>query len=313
MPNLDGDFNAPDGMTSEDIAVKIDGDADETSPYKTLYLVSLSVLGVAATAAVIFLARLHAKKSRAKRKERTERIMRRQTENAERFVAKDPVLYADIADMARYGKCRFIYAREDGVLFQDDGGFYKHGTYVFAAESENAARRILLLCPEELENIGNGLLACHGEKISAFCRDFFAFDCVTPCYQVVYRPASPLPLKGALRFEKASGAYLSKIVETYDRETPEALEKLVKQGKIYCAFAAGAQGESAEKEAFVGYIGQHPEGSMGLLYIFPEFRRRGYAEELESFQINSILTEGRTPYAHIIEDNFKSFALQQKL
>ncbi|MGN1062596.1 MAG: GNAT family N-acetyltransferase, partial [Candidatus Scatosoma sp.] len=161
-------------------------------------------------------------------------------------------------------------------------------------------------------NIRNGLLACHGEKISAFCRDFFAFDSVTPCYQVVYRPAAPLPLKGSLRFEKASERYLPKIVETYDRETPEALEKLVRQGKIYCAFAA-AQGEGAEEETFVGYIGQHPEGSMGLLYIFPEFRRRGYAQELESFQINAVLAEGRTPYAHIIEDNFKSFALQQKL
>ena len=52
---------------------------------------------------------------------------------------------------------------------------------------------------------------------------------------------------------------------------------------------------------------------MGLLFIFPEFRRRGYAQELESFQINAIIAEGRTPYAHIIEDNYKSIALQQKL
>lgn len=236
-----------------------------------------------------------------------------QTERAEKFIAKDPVFYADIADMVRHGTCRFVYADEDGVLFQEDGGFYKHGTFVFAAESENAARKILLLCPEEYENISNGLLACHGEKIAAFCRDFFAFDRITPCYQTVYRPESPLPLQGALRFEPASGKYLPKIIETYDRESPEALEKLVRQGKIYCAFAPAAQGESGEKEVFAGYIGQHPEGSMGLLYIFPEFRRRGYAQEAESFQINAILAEGRTPYAHIIEDNYKSIALQQKL
>ena len=52
---------------------------------------------------------------------------------------------------------------------------------------------------------------------------------------------------------------------------------------------------------------------MGLLYVFPKFRRRGYAKALESFQINAILAEGRTPYAHIIEDNVESIALQQKL
>ena len=311
-PDLDDDFNTPDGMTSEDIAVKIDEAQSVSSADKTTYLIAF-LLCPAAIVAAILLARLYVKKRKAKRKGRRDEIMKRQKEATEKFAAKNPALYADVADMAYLNNCRFIYAREDGVLFQENGGFYKHGAYIFAAESENAARKILLLCPEELENIGNGLLMCHGEKISAFCRDFFAFDSVTPCYQAVYRPTSPLPLKGALRFEKASEAYLPAIVETYKRETPEALEKLVRQGKIYCAFAATAQGDGAQKEAFVGYIGQHPEGSMGLLYIFPEFRRRGYAEELESFLINAVLAEGRTPYAHIIEDNFKSFALQQKL
>ena len=52
---------------------------------------------------------------------------------------------------------------------------------------------------------------------------------------------------------------------------------------------------------------------MGLLLIFPEYRRRGYAEELEGYMTNVILSEGRVPYAHIIEDNYKSVNLQKKL
>lgn len=64
---------------------------------------------------------------------------------------------------------------------------------------------------------------------------------------------------------------------------------------------------------FVGFIGRHPEGSMGLLQVFPEYRRQGYGEELESFMINRFLEEGRVPYAHIIVDNEKSMNLQKKL
>lgn len=314
VPNVsDGNFDSPDDMISEDISVKIDGDENdegETAATKKILSVLAATAGCAGAFLLLFFG---VKKKKEKKREYNQLKMKKQIEKAEKFIAKNPVFYADIADMVRHGTCRFVYAGEDGVLFQENGGFYKHGTFVFAAESENAARKILLLCPEEYENISNGLLACHGEKISAFCRNFFAFDRITPCYQTVYRPESPLPLQGALRFEPASEKYLPKIIETYDRESPEALEKLVRQGKIYCAFAPAAQGETEQKEVFAGYIGQHPEGSMGLLYIFPEFRRRGYAQEAESFQINAILAEGRTPYAHIIEDNDKSIALQKKL
>lgn len=217
-----------------------------------------------------------------------------------------------------------IYAREDGVFFRDDDGFYENGTYVFASKDETAARKILLLFPEEYEDVKNSAFVCHGKKQAEFCRSFFGFDRVTDCYQVTYTPPAPLPLKGALRFEKAGEKQLQTIIETYDRESPESLKKLVAAKKINCAYAtdaseraddeenqAGASG--GRKEHFVGFIGQHPEGSMGLLLIFPKYRRHGYAEELESYQINEIRAEGRTPYAHIITDNFKSISLQKKL
>lgn len=230
---------------------------------------------------------------------------------ANEFIKKDPVFFADFADMLRLFRYRLCYAAEDGILMQDTSGYYKDGTYLFAAKDEIAAEKILLACPEEHENMRNGTVSCHGEKIAAALRAFFGYDRITTCYQVVYAPEKPLPLKGVLRFEKANEKYLQTILDTYDRESPEVLKKLVASGRIYCAYAPADL--SAEAENFIGYIGQHPEGSMGLLLIFPQYRRHGYAEELESFQINAILAEGRTPYAHIIEDNFKSFSLQQKL
>lgn len=230
---------------------------------------------------------------------------------ANEFIKKDPVFFADFADMLRLFRYRLCYAAEDGILMQDTSGYYKDGTYLFAAKDEIAAEKILLACPEEHENMRNGTVSCHGEKIAAALRAFFGYDRITTCYQVVYAPEKPLPLKGVLRFEKANEKHLRTILDTYDRESPEVLKKLVASGRIYCAYAPADF--SGEAENFIGYIGQHPEGSMGLLLIFPQYRRHGYAEELESFQINAILAEGRTPYAHIIEDNFKSFSLQQKL
>ena len=93
----------------------------------------------------------------------------------------------------------------------------------------------------------------------------------------------------------------------------ELVQIYLGKGDIYSDTTINLNGDASTFRSDIGYIGQHPEGSMGLLLIFPQYRRHGYAEELESFQINAILAEGRTPYAHIIEDNFKSFSLQQKL
>ena len=93
----------------------------------------------------------------------------------------------------------------------------------------------------------------------------------------------------------------------------ELVQIYLGKGDIYSDTTINLNGDASSFRSDIGYIGQHPEGSMGLLLIFPQYRRHGYAEELESFQINAILAEGRTPYAHIIEDNFKSFSLQQKL
>lgn len=247
------------------------------------------------------------------RKGKKERIeteeMQKTIEKAMKFAETDELFYVDVADMLKNGKNRFLYAEEDGVLFQDDRGFYEKGTYVFAAENDAVARKILLSLPfEERKNVGQGVLACHGEKIAEICKEFFGYDRVTPCYQVVYDCNEKRELKGLVRFEKLSEKYLPLVIRTYDKESPDALKRLAEKGMIEAAFAT-IDGE----EKFVGYIGQHPEGSMGMLYVFPEFRRRGYASELESREINIVSEEGRVPYAHIIEDNYKSFALQNKL
>lgn len=309
---LDDPFEHPSGMQPEDLGVKADeGEASE--PFGDgKALLSLSMIGAAVAAGIVAIV-IVSKKKRKNGARKSAAAARHNVSEAEAFIKKNPTLYADVADMIRTRKCRFIYAREDGILFQDDDGFYENGTFVLAADNEAAARKIILLCPEEYDKIKESALVCHGEKQAEFCRGFFGFDCVTKCYQVTYNPPEPLPLKGALRFEKANGKHLQTIIDTYDRESPESLKKLVAANKVNVAYASETAADGEVRERFVGYIGQHPEGSMGLLLIFPEYRRHGYAEELESYQINEIIAEGRTPYAHIITDNFKSFSLQKKL
>ena len=64
---------------------------------------------------------------------------------------------------------------------------------------------------------------------------------------------------------------------------------------------------------FGGFLGEHPEGSIGILEVLPEFRRHGYAYDMESFMIDRHFNQGKIPFAQISTDNEKSLSLQRKL
>ena len=63
----------------------------------------------------------------------------------------------------------------------------------------------------------------------------------------------------------------------------------------------------------VGFVGEHLEGSMGLLYVLPEFRRRGFGEALEKFCIAKTIEKGFVPFGQVEKDNAASLNLQKKL
>ena len=64
---------------------------------------------------------------------------------------------------------------------------------------------------------------------------------------------------------------------------------------------------------FVGYMGIHSDSSLGMLYVFPEHRRKGYAEEMELFMIGTAMSRGLVPFGQILPDNTASLHLQKKL
>lgn len=68
-----------------------------------------------------------------------------------------------------------------------------------------------------------------------------------------------------------------------------------------------------ENDRLAGFIGLHPEGSMGMLEILPEFRRKHYGYALEAHLIGVHLQRGWVPYCHVVDGNTASLSLQAKL
>lgn len=62
-----------------------------------------------------------------------------------------------------------------------------------------------------------------------------------------------------------------------------------------------------------GFIGMHGDGNMGMLEVYPSYRRRGFGLALQAFLITYIMTGGRVPICDVFADNAPSIALQAKL
>lgn len=68
-----------------------------------------------------------------------------------------------------------------------------------------------------------------------------------------------------------------------------------------------------EKGEIIGFIGEHPEHALGMLYIDENYRRQGIAKALEMTMINKFIDEGKVPFDHVVVDNDKSLHLQNSL
>ena len=123
------------------------------------------------------------------------------------------------------------------------------------------------------------------------------------CYQVAYYGKCP-EADSSLAFRTAEEGDLPLLTQNYHLVSPEDLARIVSRGNLLMA---------ADKGRTVGFIGEHLEGSMGLLFIFPEFRHRGYAMALEKRYMAKMMGEGRIPFGQVEKKNQASLALQKKI
>lgn len=131
----------------------------------------------------------------------------------------------------------------------------------------------------------------------------FDGDHCEPYYFYIYERTEPLPLRGALAIKPLTLADVPVVEEHYALLSPAEIRRHVADGWVW-----GGYNEQGE---LVGFIGEHDEASMGMLEVFPQYRRHGYARELQGASINRLLAAGRIPYSQVALDNVASRALQR--
>jgi ribosomal protein S18 acetylase RimI-like enzyme len=216
------------------------------------------------------------------------------TDTAMTYLQKNPILHADMLECIRRGSAQILAANDFGVLLYDSG------VHMLSAENEAEARR-LLAGPDTSE-----LMVTHLKYGTEFAMKKYGFSRRMQVCNAVYLCGVPLPQNETpAEIRPLDESFLPLIKAHYQNISDD--DYLLERLKAGVVFGAFVNGEPA------GFIGIHAEGSMGMLEVFPNFRRRGIAQMLVSFQVNRLLQAGSIPYAQIKQGNEASMALHRKL
>ena len=212
-------------------------------------------------------------------------------EKALEFLNKDYLLNVDMIECIRRDICRILYASDKAVLIVADSGW----VYMLSCEDRELGLELIkthqppwvVLHQMDMREAVAGLGYRIGDQ----------------CWQSAYTKTTPME-ETLADIRRLDRRFLKRIADNYELADEEGIAALLDAGVIYGAFAGGE---------LAGFIGKHEEGSVGLLFVFPEFRRMGIAEALERNYVNRELAEGNVAYGQIFVGNTPSRQLQEKL
>ena len=218
--------------------------------------------------------------------------------------SRDPVRYVDMTEAVRRGIGAVLYASPSaalvGIPSPDCPEVFD--SYLMSCADMDAAHLLCGLLPDG----GDSLIAAHEDFYLPLLQDRFGlgFFLEGASFQAAYLggpcsiPDSPLALR------QLAADDLPQVSEHYRLEGEGYLRFLLERGRLFGGFLDGTM---------IGFAGFHTEGAMGLLEVFPPYRRRGFASVLEQYLINRELALKHIPFGQVVTGNAPSLALQRSL
>lgn len=215
---------------------------------------------------------------------------------AKALLAKAPRRTFPLAECLRRGIGTVICARPGCVALREPGGMQ----IVWATDPELARDVACAL-------MRDAVTLCLEPSLADDLGRWLGLPAKEPVHLAIYRKkAHPRP-DAAHPVRTLGEADLSAVRQRMthpEYQTDAQTLELLRAGDVLGAFAG---------DELVGFVGEQTEGSMGMLEVFEDFRRHGWALALESAKICQVLDRGQTPWCEVWLDNVASVRLQRRL
>ena len=211
------------------------------------------------------------------------------------YCYKNPILHMDIIVPIERGSAEIIYAKSDGVVIRET----KSGAYLFALDGYDKSIEIFESLPK------CHLYSVKDKNLANYIMSKTSLVDLMEATQFANIEKKKLESGNKLTIKVLDEKYLDFILEHYKGVSdPNYIISRIADREVYGGFFEGE---------LCGFIGFHAEGSMGILYILPKFRGKGFATELQIFMNNLMIDMGFVPYGQVEISNNESSGLQQKL
>ncbi len=228
------------------------------------------------------------------------------------ILMKQKLLHMDMIELIRRGRARLVYQQEGEILLKDMvTGIYFHTRMQPLADIKDW--KLPGYLKEHDETIA--CMVTHQEDMVDAIRTELGLSVSEECWQVVYTKREKMPVRGLYGpdgIRKEDGLCIRLLDETsqdfviehYEIGDGSYVRSRIRNKAVYGAFYG---------EEIVGFAGQHEEGSLGMLFVLPEYRSRRVAAALETYMINLSVERGEVPYGHVIIGNTASEKMQENL
>lgn len=210
------------------------------------------------------------------------------------YLQKKPVLHIAMIAGIETDTAEILASDPRGVLLQDK----ESGICMMSVSDLQYGCQLI----EELEQCYQ-MVVCQEELIEPVQMKF-GFTEIFRCKKVAYLKKERPVLDTCLEIIRPDEAYLQKIKDVYHTIPEAEVDEIHRRGNLFCAFF---------ENEFVGYAGNHLDGSIGLLEIFEPYQGKGFGEQLEIFMMHHVMDKGGIPYGEIVLGNEISARLQEKL
>lgn len=211
------------------------------------------------------------------------------------YFADDPVGGADFLEITRRGTGELLLCTRNAIMMREPAS----DLIILHTKDEAAAEALITVLDPAAQ------YEVHGDHLAKLVQKKTGFRLWEKCIQACYIEKNAPDFISKAEFKMLGPEYEAMIVKHYgDVIGADYAKERLAAGVVMGAFVDGA---------LAGFIGAHPEGSMGMLYIFPESRRHHLGFALEAQQIRRFLEQGIIPFCHIVDSNKASLALQKKL
>ena len=214
-------------------------------------------------------------------------------EIAKKYLEKDLIMHLDMITAMSLDGTEILYANEDGVLLFDTFA----ETHFLSCTSEESGVKILKLVDKSF------CFAIRESFMVDHIVEKFKFKHVKGYLQSGYLSKEKVNVGNTITFKNLDESYSSIMREHYTIARDEYIDIVLKERRVIGGFVDGV---------LIGFVGTHLEGSMGMLEIFPEYRRFGYGRILAGENLNRVIDGCQIPYCQVLKDNIPSINLQKQ-